>query len=366
MSFQRIDDRPLLANGAAPSIICPVRDEIGLLPHFLDHHRRLGARQFIMIDNKSGDGTTEYLLSQVDCIVYYTDESFYDSTWACDWINRILRENQYIGWLVYLDIDEHLIYRGVEALPIEGFFSRLQAEGADSVFAAMVDMYPDGDFMDLKIEAGDNLHERLSWFDGDYILRGWPTRPWDPKTDGFRLQVLGGPRCRLLSNLERERRRGALHYTIANQVDRFVGSMPLSLMPALARVWPREMPAQQKKPVNFVRPGFAYSNNHSSSNHHEASELVALLHFKFCHELQQRLRYSAVEGNHYRRGLSYHQLNAALQQWGRRPLTYEGSRRYRSSQDLEAVGLIGPRPAAVWKQAAPEFVTSARDAQTRL
>jgi hypothetical protein len=169
--------------------------------------------------------------------------------------------------------------------------------------------------------------------------------------------VLGGPRCRLLSDLDRERRRGAIQYTVDKQVDRFVDIVPLPLMPALARVWPREMPEQQKKPVNFVRPGFAYANSHASSNSREAGELVALLHFKFCHELQQRLACAAAEGNHHRRGLAHHQLDFALQRWGRRSLTYPGSRRYGSSRDLEAVGLIGPRPATLWKEGAREFVT---------
>jgi len=357
MSFDRLDARPLAADGQITSVICPVRDEMGLLPHFLDHHRRLGVRQFILIDNASSDGTTEYILSQPDCIVYFTDESYYESAYARKWINRILVDNNYAGWLIYLDADEHLVYRGAEALSVQGFLQQLEAEGADCALAVMVDMYPDGDFASVKIAPHDNLHAKLPWFDGDYVMRPWPTRPWDRKSDGFRLQVLGGPRCRLLSNLERERQRGALHYTIDKQVDRFVDSVPLSLMRPLAGIWPREMPEQQKKPVNLVRPGFAYANSHASSNSREAGELVALLHFKFCHELQQRLHYAAVEGNHHRRGLAHHQLDIALQRWGRRSLTYAGSRRYGSPRDLEAVGLIGPRPATLWKEGAREFVT---------
>jgi hypothetical protein len=326
MSFERIDARPLTADGKITSVICPVRDEIGLLPHFLGHHRRLGVRQFILIDNASADGTTEYALSQPDCIVYHTDESYYGSAYGRDWINRILADNDYAGWLIYLDADEHLLYRGAECCPVQGFLQRLEAEGADCALAVMVDMYPDTDFASVKIEPHDNLHAKLPWFDSDYVMRPWPTRPWDPAPENFRLQVLGGPRCRLLSNFERERRRGALQYTLASQVDRFVDYVPLPLMPALARVWPREMPEQQKKPVNFVRPGFAYANSHASSNRREAGELVALLHFKFCHELQQRLRYAATEGNHHRRGLAHHQLDFALRRWGRRSLTYPGSR----------------------------------------
>jgi hypothetical protein len=357
MSFDRIDTRPLAADGRITSVICPVRDEMGLLPHFLDHHRRLGVRQFILIDNASSDGTTEYALSQPDCIVYFTDESYYQSGYARDWINRILLGNGYAGWLIYLDADEHLVYRGAETMPIQGLLKRFEADAADTAFAVMVDMYPDGDFASVKIAPQDDLHAKLPWFDGDYVMRPWPTRSWDPPGGGFRLQVLGGPRCRLLSDLEHERRRGALHYTIADQVDRFVDQMPLRLMPTLARLWPREMPWQHKQPVNFVRPGFAYANSHASSNAGVAGELLALLHFKFCHELQQRLRYAAVEGNHHRRGLAHHQLSIALRRWGQRSLIYAGSRRYRSPRDLEAVGLIGPRPATLWRQGASEYLT---------
>ena len=360
MSFDRIDARPLAADGQVTSVICPVRDEIGLLPHFLDHHRRLGVRQFILIDNASTDGTTEYALSQPDCIVYFTDESYYASAYARTWINRILADNDYAGWLIYLDADEHLVYRGAEDIPVQGFLHRLEAEDADCALAVMVDMYPDGDFASVKIGLHDNLHAKLPWFDSDYVLRPWPTRPWDPPTEGFRLQVLGGPRCRLLSDLDHERRRGALRYTMARQIDRVVDAVPLQMIPALARLWPRETPWQQKQPVNFVRPGFAYADSHTSSNTRAAGELTALLHFKFCHELQQRLRCAATEGNHHRRGLAHRQLDVALQRWGGRPLTYAGSRRYRGSQDLEAVGLIGARPAALWTGATQEFVTGDR------
>jgi hypothetical protein len=356
MSFQRIDTRALAPGRADISVISPVRNEIGLLPHFLSHHRRLGISQFVMIDNGSVDGTTEYLLSQPDCIVYATDESFSASNMACDWIDRILRESRYFGWLLYLDADEHLVYQDMERMPVSGLLARLNAQGADTVLGIMVDMYPEGDFLELKITPECRLRDLMPWFDSDYVLRPWPQRPWDPRPEGFRLQVLGGPRCRLLSDLTTERRRGGFHYTMTNQVDRFVDHVPLSLMPALARIWPREVPAQHKKPLNFVRDGFRYINSHSSTNHRAAAEGVALLHYKFCHELQQRYRYAAAEGNHYRRGLSYQQLNDALRRWGRRPLTYSGSRRYQSSRDLDSAGLIGPRPADLWMRGLPEVV----------
>jgi hypothetical protein len=103
--------------------------------------------------------------------------------------------------------------------------------------------------------------------------------------------------------------------TAVNQVDRFIEYLPQKAMPSRARVWPREVPAHVKTPVNFVRPGFRFCNPHMTTNQWVSSELVSLLHYKFCRELQARLTMAANEGNHFRRGLCYLQLQQALLEW---------------------------------------------------
>jgi len=190
------------------------------------------------------------------------------------------------------------------------------------------------------------MSQVMPYFDSDYVLRKWPRRPWENIAS---LQVLGGPRCRLLTTLDTERWRGWAFYTFVNQVDRFVGHVPQKMMPWIARIWPREVPAQVKMPINFVRPGFRFYNSHASTNQRFGSELVSLLHYKFCNELQARFKMTSVEGNHFRRGLSYLQLQQALHDWGKPSLMYEGSRRFTGSSDLDAVGLTGARAAAVWE-----------------
>jgi hypothetical protein len=75
--------------------------------------------------------------------------------------------------------------------------------------------------------------------------------------------------------------------------------------------------------------------------------MTALLHYKFCGELKRRFEMKS-EGNHYRRGLSYMQLEDAIAAWRQSSLRYPGSRQYRSSADLAAVGLIGPAASRVW------------------
>jgi hypothetical protein len=122
------------------------------------------------------------------------------------------------------------------------------------------------------------------------------------------LQILGGPRCRLLVTLKEEVQRGWMFITAVNQVDRFIEYLSQKAMPWRARVWPREVPARVKTPVNFVRPGFRFCNSHMTTNQRVSSELVSLLHYKFCRDLQARLTMAANEGNDLRRG-------QALREW---------------------------------------------------
>ena len=36
--------------GPGVPLICPIRDEMAMLPHFLQHYREMGVRRFIFID----------------------------------------------------------------------------------------------------------------------------------------------------------------------------------------------------------------------------------------------------------------------------------------------------------------------------
>lgn len=318
---------------------------MALLADFLRHHRSLGIDRFCFIDNGSVDGTRDYILAQPDCIVYYTDESYKASGFAVDWVNRVIAELQIDGWFVLADADEHLCYAHMEHRDIRTLLAGCQRQGNDALYGVMVDMYSAGSFIDIQVRSGDRLSRLMPYFDSDYIFRRWPQRPGKGHRN---LQILGGPRCRLLSSLETERRRGWLFSLAVNQVDRFIEYVPQNALPRLAQVWPREIPSQVKTPVNFAKPGFRLYNSHASTNLNFANELTSLLHYKFCGELKARFTMAATEGNHYRRGLSYLQLQQSLYKLPGQSLIYAGSQRFRSSGDLLDMGLVGPRAAVVW------------------
>lgn len=334
------------APGAIP-VICPIRDEMAMLPHFLDHYRRLGIERFIFIDNGSIDGGKDYLCAQPDCRLYFTEQNYRESNFATSWINEIIERDNIEGWLVYADIDEHLIFPDCESQSLAAYCASLTRQGFDAAYAIMLDMYPAGDFLAVKPSKDVPLAQAMPWFDADYIIRTWPRRPWTPKTLKHAPQFLGGPRCRLQTSLEREANRGWLDYLLFNQVDRFVDFVPLPLIPTLARLWPIEIPALQKTPLNYVRPGFRYWNSHTATNGAFSQDLLVFLHFKFCSELQSRFRMVQAQANHVRRGLHYFQLQQALHRW-KGSLIYEGSVKFESSQDLAGAGLLGRAASSVW------------------
>jgi hypothetical protein len=328
-------------------LICPVRNEMRFLPAFLRHYRKMGISKFIFIDNNSNDGTTDYLLAQPDCLVFHTSDSYRESYFATLWINELICKLDLQGWMIYVDIDEHLVYPNFEDVDIFGYCESVGRAGFDCVNAAMIDMYPSGSFIGLSFEPEEELSSVMGWFDTDYILREAPKRPWD-KRESFMLQVVGGPRCRLLSSLAVEERHGAIFQTICNQLDRIIDRVPFSFIPLLAKIAPREIPAQHKQPINFAKPGFRYLHSHQAINRSVGPDMTALLHYKFCGELTRRFEMKS-EGNHFRRGLQYLQLENAVSAWGKPSLVYEGSRQYKSSADLAVVGLIGPAAGEVWK-----------------
>jgi hypothetical protein len=351
--------------GAGVPLICPIRDEMAMLPHFLQHYRQMGVKHFIFIDNASSDESPAYLAAQGDCTVYRTEENYRQSNYAVNWINAIIELRQIEGWLLYVDIDEHLVLPRTGANALEDYCAAASAAGHDAVYAMMLDMYPKDDFLGVKPVDGVPLSETMGWFDSDYVVRPWPQRPWKKGQPVTKPQILGGPRCRLVSDLNTEVRRGALDYVWMNQIDRFIDLTPQSAMPLLARLWPAEMPALQKTPLNYVTRGFRYLSSHSGTNTRFSTELLVLLHFKFCSELQKRFEMAVVEGNHYRRGLYYLQLRDGIAR-ANGSLMYAGSREFTGPESLQEVGLLGPASAIAWKHRTVRAFRSGSEIQRAL
>jgi hypothetical protein len=168
-AIERLGGAPVPRNGLL--VICVVRNERLLLPHFLAHYRGLGVGQFVFVDNGSTDGTRELLLAQPDATVYSAADDYRDAAYGVAWQQAVLANFCVGRWVLLADADEFLVYDGCGERPLAQFVRSVEAAGADAVFTDLVDMYPRGPLAEADLERLRPF-EAAPWFDHE-PLRRW-------------------------------------------------------------------------------------------------------------------------------------------------------------------------------------------------
>ena len=172
-------------------VLCNVRDEIDLLPHFLKHYRQIGVKRFAFVDNGSTDQTLPFLLDQSDCDVFQFTGSFSQSAFGMVWKNLLLLTYLNARWHFSADADEHAVYDGWPGTSLDEFASTMGARGRSAVTALMVDMYGRGPVSEARMRPGECLLDACPLFDGDGYRVAFPGN-W--RAENFpRLNTWGGP-----------------------------------------------------------------------------------------------------------------------------------------------------------------------------
>ena len=70
-----------LAHPRGIALFSIIRDEMYFLPRFFAHYRQLGVDDFLIYDDRSIDGSTDFLIAQSDCTVL-TGSYKYDSNFG--------------------------------------------------------------------------------------------------------------------------------------------------------------------------------------------------------------------------------------------------------------------------------------------
>ena len=125
-------------------VVCVVRNEIVMLPHFLHHYRRLGIDRFIFIDNLSDDGTTALLLAQPDAIVYSAEADYRVARYGVTWQLCAMAHHAMGKWVIAVDADELLVIPQLEDGKIRTWLQELDRSGYTAAQTPMVDMLPQG------------------------------------------------------------------------------------------------------------------------------------------------------------------------------------------------------------------------------
>ena len=324
-----IRTNPLLGSHAA-TVCTIVHDEMFFLPAFLEHYRRLGVDRFIVLDDRSSDGTMAFLAAQPDVMVigsglrYFAQVPYPAETLARIretravrlWRDQMLDQFCAGQWAVVVDPDEFL------ALPsdLPAFFASLAAEGAEAAWGVMVDMYPEAVRDILGREAARFCLDDAWFFDAKPHLD--PRQPRE--TPPVPRTVYPGSVARLFATWE-VLPQGTLVRRIRRRLSgyRYQGASPI-----------------HKTPVLFWRPGDWFLNCHVTSKP-VAPRVVPIMHFKFTADLGRKIEYALETGGYNQASRSYRLYATLIERMRARDASFLApvSRRYRDPRDFADAGI---------------------------
>lgn len=288
-----------------PILISTMRNEAVRLPYFFDYYRRLGIDRFLIIDNGSTDETPSILSDRNDVVCWRTDASYRDSGFGVDWVNAVLNRHCDGKWILCVDPDEFLVYPHCDTRGIPALTRWLEQNRRESLAALLIDMYGRGRVTETVYEAGKDPNLVAPWFDaGNYVT--------ERHKRYHNLWIQGGPRQRVIFSEQ-----------------------------------PEHAPALNKTPLVRWKSGFVFvTSTHNllpqrlNQNYGRGPAALtsgALLHHKFLHVLDDKVREELVRRQHYLGGMEY-------QSYADRGLTTElwteHSTQYQGWSQLCDLGLI--------------------------
>lgn len=161
-------------------------NEINILPKFLDHYRRLGVTRFIILDDASTDGTTDFLLAQEDVDLWTSPVRFAEARRGRQWREQLFQIYGKNRWYLNLDSDEFLVFSDCESRSIPDLIKILEASGDKRLAAPMLDMYA------AQYSAHHPVQDDAPWVISNYFDRCG----YDISLVKRGISINGGPRGR--------------------------------------------------------------------------------------------------------------------------------------------------------------------------
>jgi len=322
--------------------LCAIgRNEMYFLPAFLEHYRKLGIEQFAILNDRSTDGTTEYLMSQPDVVMFESAYRYGDMVdlpsdmidkmlsarilyvWRTIFFDRFAKNR----WAVQVDLDEFI------HLPpgrtFQDIARLLDREGSRLAYGVMLDVYPET-LSDLAGMADDQeIDLGATWyFDAEPHLR--------LRSDKFPKTLHPGARARLYHEFG------------------IVGRYQDPAAKPRHRIWWKRMKRSRFgtktpfyndifKPVMAKWPdGAFFTNSHKTTIIGNDSILLPFLHYRFTGALYAKIDIAIRENSYSAGSRDHHFLSALLQQMHvtrKHTFLYNNSRIPRNFHDFNTAGV---------------------------
>lgn len=282
-----------------------LRNEMSRLPHFFDHHRKLGVDHFLVVENNSDDGSREWLESQPDVSLWTTSASYKASRFGMNWLGWLQMRHGCGHWCLTLDADEIFVYPDCQDADLHVLTNWLGRRRIPMMAAMMLDLYPRGPLSTATLSQGQTPLDVLDWFDAYGYTREYKSR--------YELISLrGGPRKRMFFAAEAE------------------------LAPHL-----------HKTPLIFWKPHYSYA----SSTHHALPVFLnagffennpaptgLLLHTKFLGEVIDKSAEEKIRNQHFTHSENYKEYYDHLM--ADPVIWHEESVQLRPDTDFVSLGLM--------------------------
>ncbi|WP_256714588.1 glycosyltransferase family 2 protein [Rhodovulum visakhapatnamense] len=155
--------------GAILAFAC-LRNEAERLPYFLDHHRRLGVSQFLIVDNASTDATPRLLADAADVSVWRSEASYRAARFGMDRLTWFLTRHGAGHWCLTPDADEVLVFPRHDSLGLRALIAWLDARRIPKLAALLLELYPEGSLSSARRAPGADPLDALPLFDAEGCL----------------------------------------------------------------------------------------------------------------------------------------------------------------------------------------------------
>lgn len=293
-----------------------LRNEASRLPFFLEHYRKLGVAQFLIVDNGSTDGSAELLLAEPDVSLWQTQASYRQSRFGLDWVSWLLMRYGRGHWCLTVDADELLVYPGQAQMDLPALTRRLDQEGRVAFGALMLELYPKGALGQGAYRPGQDPLEVLPYFDTD-TYRSQRQSPMG------NLWLQGGPRERVFFADEPERA------PTLNKLPLIKWNARYAYVNSTHAALPRRLNAAYAGPGDAAPSGWA-----------SGGASGVLLHTKFLPEILAKSAEERIRGEHFHDPRLFDPYYAEIE--AAPELYWSGAARYESPEQLAELGLCVP------------------------
>lgn len=276
-------------------LVAQIRNARRYLPSFLEHYRNLGVTRFIFVDDRSSDGSLEYLETVEDVDLYQSRLSYMESNRGILFKEEVVRIYGRDRWWVFVDIDEYLVYDGIENHGLREVIHALEGRNLKRLLAPLLDMYPLGDVDLARFDGSDTTMpwQVASAFDrSGYFIR-FRGKDWE---------IRGGVRRRVFGN------------------------------------WVE----LAKYPLMYVTEADYFRSIHYPRPHHGnyVPVLGNLLHFKFFSDYEESIRTAAQEGRYFEGSKHYKTALQRIQEGGTSFYSEDVSTEFAGANQLAELGFF--------------------------